>query len=268
MAAAPQEPCCTPTFIGFPNGNTLRHSQSAKGRFYIVTKGYKTEIFADEITARDQVEGFSNGGWKMEKTEVKAMQVWDTHCRRFHHHDHDNDDDTEPLPPPSPSPPPPPPPPPPPARRGARLRICPARSDTVESWIRECAWHSVPHALADPIPHALEDAALTLQDHGSYCVRQIVAGGAHASAGEAPSCGGFLAHGAGAVQPPVERFWGVKGVHIIFDNRLDAIGHIFDLHLNREDLRSSRNVRKLSAFITQTPYIREAEDPESSEDDF
>jgi hypothetical protein len=95
----------------------------------------------------------------------------------------------------------------------------------------------------------------------------------------------FSRMGAGAVQPPVERFWGVKGVHIIFDNRcavlcsqnltadcfvgrLDAIGHIFDLHLNREDLRSSRNVRKLSAFITQTPYIREAEDPESAEDDF
>ncbi|KAJ6455549.1 hypothetical protein C8R47DRAFT_1228214 [Mycena vitilis] len=151
----------------------------------------------------------------------------------------------------------------------------------------------VPHAgtlvsvdsLTDhaPVPHAGTLVTVdSLTDHACYPVADNTACGPVADAFTdataielavrytfvaLESDAANVAFGNTRVGDSVDRFWGVTGVHIFFGDRLEAIGRLFDLHLGSEDLLGTRNLRKLRAFITQTKYIREAADPNSSDED-
>jgi hypothetical protein len=164
----------------------------------------------------------------MEKTEAKAMQVWNAHCRRFHHHNHDNDndEDTELLPPPSPSPPPALPPP---ARRahaaGHMIKVVPGYEFVAHGAMpTKAAFKNAPSTPSrtpskTPSSTPSKMPRTPCKATGATAAAQLSqVGPVHPLERLHPAVA-FSRMGAGAAQPPVECFWGVKGVHIIFDDR-------------------------------------------------
>ncbi|KAJ7734167.1 hypothetical protein DFH07DRAFT_780391 [Mycena maculata] len=76
----------------------------------------------------------------------------------------------------------------------------------------------------------------------------------------------FSRMGSGASKPPVEIFWGIAGVHYIFDSHFEAVNRVLELELPSAQLLGTRNLKKLSAFVKQKKYKRSAGDPDSDED--
>ncbi|KAJ7724610.1 hypothetical protein DFH07DRAFT_783236 [Mycena maculata] len=76
----------------------------------------------------------------------------------------------------------------------------------------------------------------------------------------------FSRMGSGASKPPVEIFWGIAGVHYIFDSHFEAVNRVLELELLSAQLLGTQNLKKLSAFVRQKKYKRSAGDPDSDED--
>ncbi|KAJ7795038.1 hypothetical protein B0H14DRAFT_2921124 [Mycena olivaceomarginata] len=68
----------------------IKHSATADRVFYTVGVGYTLGIYTDEFTARQQVNGYSNGKWKRSATYTEAVNTWDLMCAQYHQHEDDS----------------------------------------------------------------------------------------------------------------------------------------------------------------------------------
>ncbi|KAJ7889380.1 hypothetical protein B0H14DRAFT_2561879 [Mycena olivaceomarginata] len=77
-------PHCQPTYW-HESGREDPFTFCAKGnKLYVVTNGTVCGIFSSEARARKQIEGVSNGRWRVVKTWEAAIEIWNDSCDVFH----------------------------------------------------------------------------------------------------------------------------------------------------------------------------------------
>ncbi|KAJ6489542.1 hypothetical protein C8R47DRAFT_1071399 [Mycena vitilis] len=76
---------CVPFYYPSPgNEDVAARSRQARLKFYIALAGLVTGIFTEEHEARAQVNGISDGHWRVAKTWAIAIEIWDRHCQLYH----------------------------------------------------------------------------------------------------------------------------------------------------------------------------------------
>ncbi|KAJ7071750.1 hypothetical protein B0H15DRAFT_957599 [Mycena belliarum] len=257
---------CSPEFVGFPRNDILRHSQTASSRFYIVMRGYRTAIFADEELARAQIHGFSNHSWKMEKTKERALEVWRRFCLKHHHHEEDDDED---APPPPPSRSPSPEAPHPASTMSSSSSVSDSLGTPMTPYLLkvpagyEMMWREVhaTHPQSRSMPSTPRKARPQTAARAPQSVKKeassqrantpVAAEDVHPFETLDPTVA-FSRMGSGASRKADEKFWGISGVSYIFGNRLEAVNRVLELEMVSAKLLGTTNLRKLSAFIART----------------
>ncbi|KAJ7662939.1 hypothetical protein B0H14DRAFT_3539983 [Mycena olivaceomarginata] len=177
---------CSPPFRPSPGDeNTERLSSTANRVFYVVGVGYTRGIYTNDVIARDQVNGFSDGKWKKASTYEAATEIWNEMFHRL-------------LP------------------RQWPAHLCRHAHRLVLPHIDPphlVPPHLVPPHLIPPQPAALLllfDRPPTSGSNRSHWTIAIVESTRHPSSWRAG-----------------ETLWGIQGTHLLFEDRYDAVDHIY-----------------------------------------
>ncbi|KAJ7357931.1 hypothetical protein DFH08DRAFT_801806 [Mycena albidolilacea] len=255
---------------------TMRHSRGhenpqafcAQGKkIYVVTNGTTCGIFSSEARARKQVEGVSRGRWRAAKSWDAAVGLWNKACDAFHEDGCPNPASAAPSAPTSTR------------QQMQAITITPLQAatgsprQTIFSTGEPDIHCKVRKISAFEAGFRMGEASAARSPPSSP-MRATSRSPKKARAPASPldlmdPVEAFSRMGVedpcAAVRPPKQ--WAIAGVNQFFAERIDTIDHILTQHLGQADLKSSRNVKKLRAFIRRQPYIRKADDPYSSGDE-
>ncbi|KAJ7819038.1 hypothetical protein B0H14DRAFT_3473343 [Mycena olivaceomarginata] len=227
---------CLPPFRPSPGDeNTERLSSTANRVFYVVGVGYTRGIYTNDVIARDQVNDFSDGKWKKASTYEAATEIWNKMFHRL-------------LP------------------RQWPAHLCRHAHRLVLPHIDPP--HLVPPHLVPPHLIPPQPAALLLLFDRPPVHRQLVALCCHRSrpplfASPKQTSGSNRSHWMIAIVESTrhpsswragETLWGIQGTHLLFEDRYDAVDHIYVKRLSPAHLMESRNRQELEAFVRMLPY--------------
>ncbi|KAJ7502416.1 hypothetical protein B0H11DRAFT_2223333 [Mycena galericulata] len=296
---------CDPVFQPSPGDeDSLRHSNTNGCWFYVVGNGHVNGIYTDSEIARRQVNRFSNAAWKKASTWNEAVKLWREFCRRYHRHTPLPVFDLSPtpspeaasahaLPPPSPSPSPPPPPY---EALGSHAGTSRPTTSTPDRQSRETSAQAGPtHRPASAVTPARTPgsprAALTLRAAPPTVASTTASSTSspstsRASGPRAPDSSPLApttastsrshtrprrliqvtqVHSSAVTWQEGDRLYGIEGVPCLFETRYNAVDYVFENNLREVGFLETRNRRRLVAFISRRPYVRQEGDPENTE---
>ncbi|KAJ7840289.1 hypothetical protein B0H14DRAFT_3696538 [Mycena olivaceomarginata] len=249
-----RRPCIPPFRPSHGHEDHVKHSATADCAFYTVGVGYTLGIYTDEqvfcllqvLTLRQQVTGYSNGKWKKSATYSKAVDTWNLMCTQYHRHEDDSPASsvTE-SPPPSPTLPSSP--------VGAFRHSSLPPTPVAKTPSRTSAAARIP-----PLDRRPPIRSPSLSPSKSAHIA-AVAGPSTSTAPVMQVMGSMRNPGAWRVG---DSLWGLEGELLLFEDRYDAVDHIYTHHLSPAHVMETRNRRRLEAFVERRAYVRQRGDPD------
>ncbi|KAF7346691.1 hypothetical protein MSAN_01806900 [Mycena sanguinolenta] len=235
---------CEPPYIG--NEDIQQWSVTAGCFFYTVGVGYTPGIYTDEHAARKQISGFSNARWKKTATYSDAVDQWNIMCERYHEHSATSSVAV--------SPPPSPPLPPSPVRSPATNRFSGRQGSLSQTPVR-----LVPTTHRSPVASASRSAAPPIAIASPSSTRSapkdknLPPGPSRPRSGPHTTSASTIRRQESIRNPGGWRagdsLWGIAGQPIFFEDRYDAVDHIYTNRLSPARLMETSDLRRLEAFV-------------------